>query len=142
LIDQARLLGTLPDGTKVYALPSSKGKLCVAVALRAESCSDALTHAHPITEIVMEAGPGTPPVVYGATTNNVASVSFLVGGQPVTVPVHDNFYVWEGSPEQATLPVLSATVTFSDGTSPTRPMTHSLEGWSHSARRSGPVPNV
>jgi hypothetical protein len=117
LINQARLLGALPDGTKVYAVPSSQGKLCVVVAGRAESCSNPLTHAHPVTEIVMKPGPGTPPVVYGAAANDVVSISFIVGGQPVTVPVHDDFYAWQGSAEQAMLAVSSATVTFSDGTS-------------------------
>lgn len=116
LVDQARLLGALPDGHRVYAVPSSKGKLCIVLASRSESCGDALTHDRPITLTIEQAGPGISPVVFGATTDDVLSVSFTIGGESVTAPAHHNFFAWEGSPSQAQQGVSSATVTFADGT--------------------------
>jgi hypothetical protein len=119
LVDEARLLGELPDGHKVYAVPTSKGKLCILVAESAESCGDPLTRERPITFTISKVGPGSPHVIWGATANDVVSVSFEVGGQPVTVPVENNFFAWEGQPTARLASVSPATVTFSDGT--TRP---------------------
>lgn len=116
LTDQARFIGSLPNGTKVYAIPTSKGLLCVAAASLAESCSAPLTAAHPVTGTILEAGPGTPPLVFGVTTDNVVSISFKVGGQLTTVPVHNNLYAWQGTLEQAMAAVTSETMTFADGT--------------------------
>ena len=118
LVDQARLLGELPDGQKVYAVPTSKGKLCILVAEYAESCGDPLTRARPITLTIAKAAPGAPHVIWGATADAASvSVSFEVGGQPVTVPVENNFYAWEGQPTARLGGVSPAVVTFSDGTS-------------------------
>jgi hypothetical protein len=115
LANEARLLGALPDGSKVYAVPSSKGKLCIVVASRAGSCSDPLTHERPVTVTIMRVGPLTGPVLYGAAIDEVRSVSFKVGGIPVTLHVRNNFYAWEGSPDQAQTPISAVTVTFADG---------------------------
>jgi hypothetical protein len=117
LVDQARLLGELPDGHKVYAVPTSKGKLCILVAEYAESCGDPLTRARPITLTISKTGPSSPHVIWGATADDVVSVSFEVGGQPVTVPVENNFYAWEGQATARLGGVSPATVTFSDGSS-------------------------
>jgi hypothetical protein len=116
LVDEARLLGELPDGHKVYAVPTSKGKLCILVAESVESCGDPLTRERPITFTLSKTGPSSPHVIWGATANAVVSVSFEVGGQPVTVPVKNNFYAWEGQPTERLSGVSPATVTFSDGT--------------------------
>jgi hypothetical protein len=116
LVDQARLLGELPDGHKVYAVPTSKGKLCILVAESGESCSDPLTRERPITLTISKVGPGSPHVIWGVTANDVVSVSFEVGGQPVTVPVENNFFAWEGQPTAKLAAVSPATVTFLDGT--------------------------
>jgi hypothetical protein len=115
LVDQARLLGSLPDGHNVYAVPTTTNRLCIVVANLTESCGDALTHARPITFTVVEPGPGVPPVVWGATANNVASVDFQIGVEDVTAPVHNNFYAWQGTVAQAQASVSKATVTFTDG---------------------------
>jgi hypothetical protein len=115
LVDQARLLGTLPDGSKVYAVPSSKDKLCVVVASRANECAAPLTHERPITLAIMREGPGVGPIVFGATIDDVASVSFEVGGESVMLPVNNNFYAWQGSPSQAQAGISPVTVTFADG---------------------------
>jgi hypothetical protein len=125
LVDQARLLGELPDGHKVYAVPTSKGKLCILVAESArvggESCHEPLTRAEPITWTMSKVGPAAPLVIWGATTDDVVSVSFEVGGQPVTAPVENNFYAWEGQPTVTLGSVSPATVTFSDGTTAPAP---------------------
>ena len=117
LVDQARLLGELPDGHKVYAVPTSKAKLCILVAERAESCSDPLTRERPITFTITKTGPGSPHVIWGATTDDVVSVSFEVAGRPVTVPVVNNFFAWEGQPTARLAGISPAIVTFSDGSS-------------------------
>ena len=120
LDEQARLLGELPNGHKVYAVPSSKGKLCI-VTERGGGCTDPLTRERPITFQISKVGPGSPHVVWGATADDVVSVSFEVGGQPVTVPVVNNFFAWEGQPTARLAGVSPAVVTFSDGsTAPAR----------------------
>lgn len=116
LVDDARLLGELPNRDKVYAVPTSKGKLCIVVAESTASCSDPLTRERPITFTTMKVGPLTPLVIWGATTNDVVSVSFKVGGHPVTVPVVNNFFAWEGPPSTRFGSVSPAIVTFTDGT--------------------------
>jgi hypothetical protein len=121
LADQARLLGELPDGHKVYAVPTSKGKLCILVAGSGESCSDPLTRERPITLTISKVGPGSPHVIWGAAADDVVSVSFEVGGQPVTVPVENNFYAWEGQPTARLAGISDATVRFSDGSSAPAP---------------------
>jgi hypothetical protein len=76
---------------------------------------DPLTRERPATVTIMRASPTSGPVVYGAAIDGVTSVSFKVGGIPVTLPVRNNFYAWQGSPEQAQTPISAVTVTFADG---------------------------
>jgi hypothetical protein len=121
LVDQARLLGERPDGRKVYAVPTSKGKLCILVDESGLSCYDPLTRAEPITWAASKTGPAEPLLIWGATTDDVASVSFEVGGQPVTVPVENNFFAWEGQPAAKLLSISRATITFTDGTTAPAP---------------------
>jgi hypothetical protein len=116
LVDEARMLGELPDGTKVYALPTSKDKLCIVAAERASSCHDPVTHDRPITFTISKVGPLSPHVIWGATADDVVSVSFVVAALPVTVPVRNNFFAWEGQPTAKLATVSSAIVTFADGT--------------------------
>lgn len=120
LDEQARLLGELPNGHKVYAVPSSKGKLCI-ITEDGGGCMDPLTRERPITFEISKVGPGAPHVIWGATADDVVSVYFKVGGQPVTVPVVNNFFAWEGQPTPKLAGVSPAIVTFSDGsTAPAR----------------------
>jgi hypothetical protein len=112
-IDSSRLVGTLPSGRRVYLVPTSKGKLCVVVAGLAESCGDMLTREAPITFTVVDRGQGDPAVAYGVALDGVVSVSFKAGGRAVTVPVRDNFFVYEASGGTAFSP---PSVTFADGT--------------------------
>jgi hypothetical protein len=112
-VGSARLVGTLPSGRRVYLVPTSKGKVCVVVARLAESCGDALTRESPITFTVVDRGQGEPAVAYGVALDGVASVSFKAGGRAVTVPVRDNFFVYEAPSGTSFSPPM---VTFADGT--------------------------
>jgi hypothetical protein len=120
LVDQARLLGELPDGRKVYAVPTSKGALCLleadSASVAGEACYPPLTRAAPITWLISKVGPSAPLLIWGATTDDVISVSSKVAGQAVTVPVENNFYVWVEEPTATLGSVSPATVTFTDGT--------------------------
>jgi hypothetical protein len=117
LPDSARFIGTLPSAQKVYALPSSKGKLCVAVANLAESCGPALSHATPITFTIVDPdGPGgVAPIAYGVAIDGVTSVSFRDAGVPVEVPVHGNFFAYQGSPADTGSNFSAPSATFRDG---------------------------
>jgi hypothetical protein len=115
LVGDARHLGVLADGYDVYAVPTSKGKLCVVVALLSESCGEPLTHERPLTMTVVERGPGSPPVVWGAAADGVESVSFRVGGTLVQVPTRGDAYTWQGTAAQAQASISDVTATFSDG---------------------------
>jgi hypothetical protein len=121
LSDEARLLGELPNGRKVYIVPTTKSKLCVVVAEGGGSCYAPLSRVAPITFTLSKDGPAAPHVIWGAATDDVVSVSFELGGQPVTVPVEGNFYAWEGQPTETMKDVSPATVTFSDGTTQQAP---------------------
>ncbi|HLA13683.1 MAG TPA: hypothetical protein VJZ25_01545 [Gemmatimonadaceae bacterium] len=121
LVDEARLLGELPDGRKVHVVPTSKSNLCIVVAEGGGSCYEPLSRAEPITFTVSKAGPGAPHVIWGAATDDVISVSFELGGHPVTVPVEGNFYAWEGQASETMKGVSPVTVTFSDGTTQQAP---------------------
>jgi hypothetical protein len=112
---EARLLGQLPGGHKVYAVPTSKGKLCI-ITESGGGCSDPLTRERPIILESSKVGPASPHVVWGATADDVVLVSFTVAGEPVRVPVVNNFFAWEGQPTAKFSGVSSAVVTFSDGT--------------------------
>jgi hypothetical protein len=79
LVGSARLVGQLPSGRNVYVVPTTKGKLCVAVAGRAQSCGEALTRTSPITLTLLKDASLVPPVVYGVAMDGVASVSFTAG---------------------------------------------------------------
>lgn len=115
LFTEARLLGTLPGGEKVYVVPTTKAKLCIVVATSTASCGDPVTRENPITMTTSDSGPNAPPVVWGVTTDEVTAVSFTAAGTQVSVPVRNNFYAWQGSPNQTLRRVSSATVTFADG---------------------------
>jgi hypothetical protein len=120
LLDQSRLLGTLPMRRRVYLVPTSKGRLCVVVERLAESCGDPLTQAAPLTFTVVDpdrAGRGEGPVAYGVARDGVVSVSFTVGGRRETVPIHHNLFAFQARPTDRSFS--APTVRFADGTSET-----------------------
>jgi hypothetical protein len=120
LLDQSRLLGTLPMRRRVYLVPTSKGRLCVVVERLAESCGDPLTQAAPLTFTVVDpdrTGRGEGPVAYGVARDGVVSVSFTVGGRRETVPIHHNLFAFQGRPTDRRFS--APTARFADGTSET-----------------------
>jgi hypothetical protein len=116
LVDEARLVGALADGRKVYVLPTSKSKLCIVVGEGDESCYAPLSRDEPATFAMAKTRPGAPHVVWGVATDGVVSVSFEIGRESVTVPVRNNFYAWQGHPSASLETVSAMTATFSDGT--------------------------
>jgi hypothetical protein len=115
LADQARRIGQLPDGRSVYAIPSSKGKLCIEIAHGGGVCADPLTANEPITLTTSEEGPGSPPIVWGVALDQVTAVSFDAGSFPVHVPVSNNFFAWQGQPFQFGAGISNVTVMLRDG---------------------------
>jgi len=96
LPDTARVLGTGPDGSKVYGLTDTRGDLCLIGAMGG-GCGSPLSRSHPIT--MQSANPGPIPpggtlTIGGVAINGVTSVSFTIWGKPVTVPVDHNVYVY------------------------------------------------
>jgi hypothetical protein len=119
LLSESRSIGSLPSGRRIYLVPTDKGGLCVAVASLVETCSAALSNAAPATFTIVDADGvgGAGPVAYGVATDRVRSLSFSVSGRPVTVPVHDNLFVFRGRPSDGSGDFSPATVNFSDGAS-------------------------
>jgi hypothetical protein len=115
--DSARFVGTLPSGRKVYVVASEKGRLCVVVARLAESCSDRLSAAEPVTFTAAWDRPGAPAYAYGVALDGVRSVSFSFGGNRVTVPVEHNFFAYQTKPLVAPPGFGALTANFDDGTS-------------------------
>lgn len=94
LPDTARVLGTMPDGSKVYGLTDTKGELCLVGAIG--SCGPPLSKSQPITAGFGNASPTTGGELYasGVAIDGVTSVSFTVSGKEVTVPVKNNVWVY------------------------------------------------
>jgi hypothetical protein len=115
LTGSARFIGTLPNGRRVYVVPTSKGRLCVVVEQFAESCGDPLRQAEPVTFTTVFRHPGEPTYAYGIARDGVAAVSFTVGGEHVTVPVQHNLFVYETAPGDSPRGFGDVKATFTDG---------------------------
>lgn len=114
----SRLIGQLSAGENVYALPTTTNKLCVITQTTPGSenysrieCLDPLSQSQPTT---VESKQG---LTYGVAQDNVTSVSFNTPSGPVTVPVKNNIWSYEGDGVDLT----SVTVTLDDGS--TQPFT-------------------
>src|SRR6266550_9462295 len=97
LIGDARRLGEL-GSRAVYVVPTAMGRLCVVVSQLADSCSDPLTDARPITLAILDIdGPGgVGPIAYGAAEDGVKGVAFTVAGRSTHVLVHANMFAFRG----------------------------------------------
>jgi len=117
LLDSARLVGTLPSGRRVYALTTTRDRLCVAVEKLSASCQPQLGERNPITLTIVDADGfgGQPPIAYGVARDDVAAVTFTIHGRPAVAPVQDNFYFYEGSPLDSYRSFVALTVTLTDG---------------------------
>lgn len=125
--DSARFVTQLADGVRIYALATKTGELC-ALAERlpnntgkndasAMGCGSPLTQNQPTTIASFQANETRPPISYGIALDSVTAVSFMAGGQEVTVPVKNNVWAYEGDNSA----INSLAVHFSDGSTETLP---------------------
>jgi hypothetical protein len=96
LPDSARVLGTMPDRSKVYGLTDTRGDLCL-IGEVGGSCGPPLTQSRPITFGTFNRSPTTGGtfVASGVAIDGVTSVSFKVWGKEVRVPVKNNVWVYK-----------------------------------------------
>jgi hypothetical protein len=123
--DSARFVTQLADGARIYAVATKTGELC-ALAERlpnnngkndaaAMGCGSPLTQSQPTTAASFQANESTPPISYGIALDSVTAVSFMAGGQEVTVPVKNNVWAYEGDNSA----IGSLAVRFNDGNTET-----------------------
>src|SRR5216683_1716770 len=123
--DSARFVTQLADGVRIYAVATKTGALC-ALAERLQNnngkndaaamgCGSPLTQSQPTTAASFQANEATPPISYGIALDSVTAVSFMAGGQEVTVPVKNNVWAYEGDNSA----IGSLTVHLNDGTTET-----------------------
>lgn len=119
LLSESRAVGSLPDGRKVFVLPTSKGRLCVLVERLAKSCGAPLTGDAPVTFTIVDVdGPGGEgPLAYGVARDDVVAVSFTVAGRVETVAVENNMFVFRGSSSDQSGGFSALTVRLADGSS-------------------------
>ena len=119
--DSARFVTQLADGVRIYAVATKTGELC-ALAWRlpnnngknntaAMGCGSPLTQSQPTTAASFQTNQATPPISYGIALDSVTAVSFMAGGQEVTIPVKNNVWAYEGNNSA----IDSLTVHFNDG---------------------------
>lgn len=125
VLDSSRLLRTLPDGGRLWAVTDTEGDLCVILqdGDSTASCGSALTPKQPTTVTSGQANDNLPTVAWGITLDRVTAVSLQAGGKEVTVPVKDNVWFYEGASPSLT----SLTVHFADG-STERPLSDEPNG--------------
>jgi hypothetical protein len=118
-IDHARLVGTLPGGSRLYAFPGRTGSLCLMYREGFAStgvilCRPSLTSSIPIAPLT-SVGRGRPTIVTGVARDDVVSISFRVRGVLQTVPVSDNVFWFSDASDPPAPRVFTAH--FRDGTS-------------------------
>jgi hypothetical protein len=124
-VDSARFVMQLADGVRVYAVATKEGELC-ALAERLQNnngnrdaaamgCGSPLAQSRPTTVASFQANEATPPITYGVALDSVTAVSFIAGGQEVTVPVKNNVWAYEGDNSA----IGSLTVHFHNGSTET-----------------------
>ncbi|HEY7421530.1 MAG TPA: hypothetical protein VH541_05930 [Gaiellaceae bacterium] len=137
--DTARHLGQLPDGQNIYVIGCGEADLCTVVGPPDARFDDhsPLSKAHPSTidTYLNDSSGARHWVTFGVALDGATSVTFIPKetadgaptGRQVTVPVQNNFWIYEGPPGQdldnAPDPLQSVTVHFADGTSVTMPAT-------------------
>jgi hypothetical protein len=109
LASTARVLGTWPDGSKVYGLTNTDGDLCIIGAPNEPGgggCNPPLSKSQPTTfDLVWPWHPasGNPTLAAGGVAiDGVTSISFTVepAGKEVTVPVTNNVWVYTEATSQ------------------------------------------
>jgi hypothetical protein len=122
-IDHARLIATLPGGSRLYVFPGRAGSLCVMYREAFESqgviaCRPNLAHSVAIAPLT-ESGPGRSTVVTGLARDDVRAVSFRVGGRMRTAVVQTNAFWF--SDDSGSPPPRSFVVHFANGSSAVYP---------------------
>ena len=122
-IGQARLMGTLPGGSRLYAFPGRRGSLCMMYREGFDPtgvilCRPNLTSSIPIAPLT-SVGRGRATVVTGLARDDVRSISFRIRGVLETVPVTANVF-WFSDASGPPAPRVF-TVHFADGTSAVYP---------------------
>jgi hypothetical protein len=117
LLEEARMLPTAVHGRRLYLIPTEAGKFCLFLEGRAEACGEPLSKARAVVLVATDDdGPGgTGPTVFGIALDDVRTVSFAANGQRYFVPIHQNAFVFEGTPDMNVADVSAPLVTFSDG---------------------------
>jgi hypothetical protein len=139
--DSARHLGRLPDGQNIYVIGCGEADLCTVVGPPHAEFEDhsPLSKSHPSTIGTYLATNDSDSsanrwFTFGAALDGATSVSFDLGetadgapiGPRVTVPVNDNFWIYEGPAGDlhgVPTALQPLTVHFADGTSITMPAT-------------------
>lgn len=106
LPDTARVLGTMPDGSKVFGLTDTRGDLCT-IGEVGGGCGPPLSTKQPISFGTANAAPttGATFIASGVAIDGVTSVSFVPtpgDGTVVTVPVDNNIWVYKAPDSHAT----------------------------------------
>lgn len=115
LLNTARVLGTMPNGSKVYGLANSRGNLCL-IGDTGGGCFPPLDKSHPITFMSFNRSPTTGGtfIATGVAIDGVNSVSFKVWSHEVSVPVRNNVWVYE-KPHSTAHDARCIVVHFDDG---------------------------
>lgn len=138
--DNARHLGQLPDGQNIYVLGCAKIDLCTVVGPPHGTFEDnsPLSKSHPSTIFTYVATNGSDSsasrwFTFGVALDGAASVTFDLQeeadgtpiGPQVTVPVKNNFWIYEGPPGDLHVPnaLQPLAVHFTDGTTVIEPAT-------------------
>ena len=145
-LDAARHLSQLPDGQNVYVIPRTGNdapdvNLCTIVGPpdAKTECNSTVSQSHPSTVFIYLAinhndSSATRWFTFGVALDGATSVSFdlkeTADGTPtgpqVTVPVNNNFWIYEGPPgdlDGVPTVLQRLTVHFADGTTVTEPAT-------------------
>lgn len=104
VLESTRLIGHSATMGNIYVVSDTRGDLCTLWAAGAGGCGPALSKSQPISFAAFNDTPtvGGTFVATGIALDDVASVSFTVGGKAVTAPVSNNVWVYEEPNSHAT----------------------------------------
>jgi hypothetical protein len=119
LLSEARTVPVTVAGSRLYLVPTEKGKLCLFLEVYGETCSDPIGAANPALIVAEDRdGPGgAGPLVYGVAMDGVSSVTFELGGRRATVHVAQNTFVYRGDSAASAGTLLPVSASFADGSS-------------------------
>lgn len=115
LPNTARVLGKMPDASKVYGLTDTRGDLCLIGEIGG-SCGPLLSKSRPITFGLSNRSPttGGTLVASGVAIDGVTSVSFRIWSKEVTAPVKNNVWIYK-NPKSTAKDATCIVAHFADG---------------------------